>query len=88
VSGGEPSRTAELLPLKFALSKASMMPHISQDSRRLALAQLVHTVTTRPGVRALRVLVDGQRVEVARADGTLTNGDLTRGDYRPLLASS
>jgi spore germination protein GerM len=61
---------------------------VSSQEQALALAQLVYTVTTRPGVRALRVLVDGQRVEVARADGTLTNGDLTRGDYRPLLASS
>jgi spore germination protein GerM len=59
---------------------------VSSQEQALALAQLVYTVTARPGIEALRVLVDGQRVEVARADGTLTNGDVTRSDYRPLLA--
>ena len=60
---------------------------VSSQEQALALAQLVYTVTAGPGVQSLRVLVDGQRVEVARADGTLTNGAVTRADYRALLAT-
>ncbi len=60
---------------------------ISSHEQALALAQLVYTVTAQSGVDALRVLVDGKRVQVARADGTLTNGDLRRTDYASLLGS-
>ncbi len=63
----------------------SELSAVSSQEQAIALAQLVYTVTARPGVHALRVLVDGQRVQVARADGKLTNGDVTRADYRPLL---
>jgi hypothetical protein len=59
----------------------------SSHEQELALAQLVYTVTAQAGIDALRVLVDGQRVEVARADGTLTSNDLTRVDYQSLIAS-
>ncbi len=58
---------------------------IDSTEQSLALAQLVYTVTERSGVNQLRVLVDGQSVEVPRADGTLTNGNLSRDDYASLL---
>jgi hypothetical protein len=59
---------------------------IDSQEQTLALAQLVYTVTSTPLVRHLRVLVDGDAVEVPRADGTLTSGELDRADYRSLLA--
>jgi spore germination protein GerM len=66
----------------------SGLDSVSSHEQALALTQLVYTVTAQPGVSSLRVLVDGHRVEVARADGTLTTGDLTRADYRSLLSNA
>lgn len=47
----------------------------------IAIAQLVFTVTERPALDRLVVRVDGENVEVPRADGTLTSDPLTRADY-------
>ena len=59
---------------------------IDSQDQELALAQLVYTTTTWPGAQTVRVLVEGQAVKVPQADGTLTDGDLTRADYSSLLA--
>ena len=57
---------------------------IDSQEQALALAQLVFTATTDPSISAVRVLIEGKSVQVPRADGTLTDGDLTRGDYGSL----
>ncbi len=60
---------------------------IDSQEQSLALAQLVYTVTTTADVTQVRVLVDGQPVEVPRADGSLTDRDVTRADYAALTTS-
>lgn len=54
----------------------------------LAVAQIVLTATAVPGVRQVRFLLEGQAVEVPRADGTLTSEGLRPEDYRGLLKPS
>jgi spore germination protein GerM len=51
----------------------------------LAVAQLVLTVTAVPGVEQVRFLLEGQAVEVPRADGTLTSEALRAPDYAGLV---
>ncbi len=51
----------------------------------LAVAQIVLTATSVPGVGQVRLLLEGQAVEVPRADGTLTSDALRAGDYEGLL---
>ncbi len=51
----------------------------------LAVAQLVLTATAVPGVAQVRFLLEGQAVEVPRADGTLTSETLRTTDYAGLL---
>jgi spore germination protein GerM len=58
---------------------------VSGPEQILALAQLVFTVTEQPGISAVRFSVEGQPVEVPRADGTLTADPLRRADFAPLL---
>lgn len=50
----------------------------------LALAQLVYTATAFTGIEAVRFLLDGEPVEVPRADGTLTADRVGRVDYEGL----
>jgi hypothetical protein len=51
----------------------------------LAVAQLVLTATAVPGIGQIRFLLEGQSVEVPRADGTLTSETLRAADYSGLL---
>ena len=51
---------------------------VPQDRQRLALAQLVFTLTGRPGVGRVLFTIDGQPTEVPRGDGTLTSESVSR----------
>ena len=55
-------------------------------SQTLALAQVVYTVTSRPGVGQVRFVLGGKRIEVPRADGSLTKDPVTRDDYSEFLS--
>ncbi|MEU8817138.1 GerMN domain-containing protein [Actinoplanes sp. NPDC048796] len=52
----------------------------------LAYGQMVCTLTARPDVGAVSFTREGRGLEVPRADGTLTEGPLTSGDYAALVA--
>lgn len=54
----------------------------------LALAQIVLTATANPGITDVRFQLEGQTVEVPRADGTLSSGPLTASDYASLQEPS
>lgn len=54
----------------------------------LAVAQLVLTATAVPGVTRVSIALDGQIVEVPRADGTLAAGPSAAADYAALLDAS
>ena len=51
----------------------------------LAVAQIVLTAAAVPGVTQVRFLLDGEAVDVPRADGTLTSDTVRAVDYRQLL---
>lgn len=54
---------------------------VPQEQQRLALAQLVFTLTGRPGVGRVLFRIDGQPIEVPRGDGTLTSESVSRDSY-------
>jgi hypothetical protein len=54
----------------------------------LAVGQIVLTATAVPGVRQVRFLLEGQAVEVPRADGTLTSAALRPEDYQRLIRAT
>ena len=58
---------------------------VGGEEQILAVAQLVLTATAVPGVGQVRFLLEGQAVEVPRADGTLTSETLRASDYAGLL---
>jgi spore germination protein GerM len=50
-----------------------------------ALAGIVYTLTAFRSIDAVSFFVDGQRVDVPRADGSLANGPVRRVDYAQLV---
>ncbi len=58
---------------------------IDSADQALAIAQLVYTCVTWPGVSSLQIKVEGKAVQLPRADGTLTQGVVTPADYSSLL---
>lgn len=50
----------------------------------LAIAQLVCTLTARPGVGQIKLSLSGAPVDVPRGDGSLTADPVSRDDYAPL----
>jgi spore germination protein GerM len=54
---------------------------LSGEDQVIALAQLVYTVTGRPGVGLVRFTLDGQPTDVPRANGELTAGPVSRDDF-------
>ena len=53
----------------------------------LAVAQLGLTATTFPGVRAVRLRLEGSPIEIPLPDGALTDEPVTLGQFSPLLES-
>jgi len=51
----------------------------------LGLGQIVMTATSRPGVGQVRFTLEGEPVEVPRADGSIGPGTVSRDDYDALL---
>jgi len=58
------------------------------DRLPLAIAQIVLTATSTPGVEAVLFQHDDSTVEVPLVDGSLTSAALTRQDYRQLLGAT
>lgn len=56
------------------------------DNQLLAVAQLVCTLTERPGVGQVSFTISGTPVDVPRADGSLTSAPVSRDDYVSLFS--
>lgn len=54
------------------------------DQVPLAIGQIVLTLTSAPGVTAVRVVSEGRPVPLPLPGGRLTTGTVTADDYRPL----
>ncbi len=58
------------------------------QEQRLAVAQLVLTLTDRPGIGQLLFTVAGRPVDVPKADGSLKQLPVSEDDYTPLLVTT
>lgn len=57
---------------------------LSSADQLLALAQIVYTLTDRPGIGQVRFTLQGESTEVPRANGSLTSARVSRDDYAEL----
>jgi spore germination protein GerM len=61
---------------------------LATTEQRLAVAQLVVTLTGRPGVGQVAFTIDDEPVPVPTGEGLLANRPLSRDDFTSLLAAS
>ncbi len=61
---------------------------VGGEEQILAVAQVVLTATAVPRVGRVRFLLEGQGVEIPRADGTLSSESLGPADYQGLLTAA
>ncbi len=57
---------------------------VAADDQVLAIAQIVFTLTDRPGIGGVRFSLGAKSIDVPRGDGALTVNALSRDDFRQL----
>lgn len=82
-----PSSALDLVEVVDGVALVALDPATSLTADRLplALGQLVLTITSAPGIEAVRVTASGDTVEVPLPGGALTDRPVTAADYAPLL---
>lgn len=65
------------------LSRVSALP---TDEQLLAIAQIVCTLTARPGVGQVSFTLEGARLAVPKGDGSLANSPVAQDDYAGVMA--
>lgn len=76
--------------LSAGVVQVDLLPSVASlggDAQLLAIAQLVCTLTGRPGIGQVGFTLAGAPVDVPRGDGTLTSSAVSRDDYASLIAS-
>jgi hypothetical protein len=62
---------------------SSRLQELPLAEQRLAVAQLVLTLTDRPGIGQVLFTVNDEAVEVPRLNGSIARGPVSRDDYQP-----
>jgi Spore germination protein len=84
IAAGTHLRSATLEAGSAVVDLSRAFLDLGGEEQILAVAQLVLTATAVPGVDSVRFALDGEDLEVPRADGTLVRAPLTAGDYAAL----
>jgi spore germination protein GerM len=83
----EPSVVREVR-LLGGIARVDLLPEVSAlpaDEQLLAVAQIVCTLTGRPGVGQVAFTLQGARLAVPKGDGSLVSSPVARDDYAGLL---
>ena len=81
-------RSARLEGDTAVIDLSAAFVEVGGTEQILAVAQIVLTATAVPGAARVRLLLEGQAVEVPRADGTLSSESLGAADYHRLLTAA
>jgi hypothetical protein len=88
-SVGDPP-VVDAVTLIGGIARVDLLPTMSDlgsDEQVLAIGQLVCALTSRPGVGQVSFTLDGEPAEVPRGDRSLSEGPVSRDDYRELVVS-
>jgi hypothetical protein len=78
-------KSVELHGGTAAIDLAASFTDTPAAEQRLALAQMTFTATEDPAVSATTYTLEGEPITVPRADGTSTEGPVSRADYAALV---
>ncbi len=78
-------RSAELVGGVASVDLAQQFTLLDGPTQRIAIAQIVLTLTGRPGIGRVAFTLEGQPIDIPRGDGTLIAGSVSRDAYRELL---
>ena len=81
-------RSVEVTGGVAVVDLAASFVDLDGEAQRSALAQLVYTLTARPGIGRVSFTLEEQPVEILRGDGTLTTGSVSRDSYREMAPGS
>jgi spore germination protein GerM len=84
----EPSIVREVR-LVGGIARVDLLPGVSAlptEQQLLAVAQIVCTLTGRPGVGQVAFTLEGNRLPVPKGDGSLVTSPVARDDYGPLMS--
>ena len=79
-------RSADVRSGTAYLDLSEGLSNIDSDDQAFAIAQLVATSTDYPDVSLVQIMVEGEPVQVPRADGTATDQPVSRSDYAGLFS--
>ena len=85
LSGQSVVRSVRLTSGIARVDLAADFSNLGSDDQLLAIAQIVCSLTLRPGVGQVAFTLAGKPIAVPRGGGSLTNEPVSRDDYRRLL---
>jgi len=85
---GDVVQSLELSGGVAAVDLSPVFGVLDGTTQKLAIAQLVYTLTARPGIGRISFTLSGQPVEIPRGDGALTSGSVSRDSYRELAPTA
>jgi spore germination protein GerM len=78
-------RSARLASGIASVDLATVFSSLGSDDQLLAIAQMVCSLTLRPGVGQVSFTLQGAPIAVPRGSGSITDEPVSRDDYRRLL---
>ena len=86
VPAGTSLRSASLADGLATVDLSEEFSSVVGPEQVLAIAQVVYTATSIEGVAEVRFAIDGEPIDAARGDGSLSTGPVRRDDYPDLTA--
>lgn len=84
LSTASPLSLVEVKATRVTVDMAKTFTQLTGADQAVAMAQLVYTITSLPGITTVSVRIQGKRAKVPTGKGTLSGGPLDRADYATL----
>lgn len=86
IPAGTRLRSASLVGGRATIDLSENFSSVVGPEQVLAVAQLVYTATALPGALEVRLEIEGEAIDAARGDGSLSTDPVRREDYPDLAA--
>lgn len=84
LSTAAPLTLVKVKKTRVTVNMSTSFTKLTETDQAIAMAQLVYTVTSLPGIISVEVHIHGKRAKVPTGKGTLSGAPLVRADYATL----